>query len=90
MALPADCRFSFSAAGGARGLAGSRNWRIVKFSNGELMGKKLDMRKLQNGGSSKIVKQRVCMSLTADVAGETKVKVSSHSLKTHNFKAIYT
>ncbi|KAJ0093873.1 hypothetical protein Patl1_25428 [Pistacia atlantica] len=73
MALPADCRFSLSAAGGATGLAGSRNWRIVKFCNGELMGKRLNMRKLQNGGSSKIVKQSVCMSLTADVAGKTKL-----------------
>lgn len=46
------------------------------------MGNKFNMRKLHNGGCGKILKKRVCMSLTADVAGETKVKLSSPSQST--------
>ncbi|XP_044498177.1 glucose-1-phosphate adenylyltransferase large subunit 1, chloroplastic isoform X2 [Mangifera indica] len=74
MALPANYRFSLSAAGGAMALLGSSHWRVLKFCNGELIGNKFNMRKLHNGVCGKILKKRVCMSLTADVAGETKLR----------------
>lgn len=78
--MSADCRFSLSAATqlhAAAGLVG-RDWRLVKFCNGEVMGKKL---KLQGNNLSynmtkknKHARQRVLsMSLTADIASEAKV-----------------
>lgn len=78
MALSADGRFSLSATGqlrGATGLAaGSRNWRLVKPCNGELMGTKLNTNaKRRNEAGSKLVQKQVCMTLTADIAGESKV-----------------
>lgn len=81
MAAAADGRISLSAAGrlrGAMGLAG-RNWRLVKFCDGEMMGTKLNVtRRLQQAGACSInnVKKHVCMSLTTNVAaapGESKV-----------------
>lgn len=77
MAVSADGRFSLSAAGqlrGAMGLAG-RNSRLEKYGNGEVMGNKLKLNKLHQGANStKFHKQqRICMSLTADVVGESKV-----------------
>lgn len=70
MAVSADCGISLPAATQIRGAAGlvRRNWRLVKFCNGELMGKKLKLKAIKNN-----VRQRVCMSLTADVVGEAKV-----------------
>lgn len=76
MAVSADLRMSFSAADqfrGSRELAW-RNWRVVKFGNGELMGKKLGVSQPHQGINSKIVKQHVCMSLTTNVAPETKLR----------------
>ncbi|KAL9408021.1 hypothetical protein AB3S75_046547 [Citrus x aurantiifolia] len=79
MALSADGRFSLSATGqlrGATGLAaGSRNWRLVKPCNGELMGTKLNTNaKRRNEAGSKLVQKQVCMTLTADIAGESKLR----------------
>ncbi|KAH9765208.1 glucose-1-phosphate adenylyltransferase large subunit 1 [Citrus sinensis] len=79
MALSADGRFSLSATGqlrGATGLAaGSRNWRLVKSCNGELMGTKLNTNaKHRNEAGSKLVQKQVCMTLTADIAGESKLR----------------
>lgn len=48
----------------------------MKFCNGEVMGKKLQLSQVQQGGSSIKNKKNghVCKSLlTADVAGESKV-----------------
>ncbi|KAF5465656.1 hypothetical protein F2P56_015639 [Juglans regia] len=80
MAVAADGRISLSAAGrlrGATGLAG-RNWRLVKFCDGEMMGTKLNVtRRLQQGACSiNNVKKHVCMSLTTNVAapGESKLR----------------
>ncbi|GMN46621.1 hypothetical protein TIFTF001_015809 [Ficus carica] len=79
MAVSADCRISLTAAGQLRGAAGlaGRNWRLVKFRNGEVMGTKLKQTQLQQSiacGFTKNVRQRVCMSLTADVTSETKLR----------------
>ncbi|TXG71985.1 hypothetical protein EZV62_000564 [Acer yangbiense] len=74
MALSADGRFSLSATGhlrGTTGLAGSRNWRLVKFCNGELMGQKLNVTQVRNGDNKSkqaaANKRQVCMSLTTNI-----------------------
>jgi glucose-1-phosphate adenylyltransferase len=82
MTVSADVRFSLSAAAagqlhGARGL-GVRRYcsRLVKYGNGELMGNKLKLNQLHQGTSTlavRIPKQQVCMSLTTDVAMESRV-----------------
>ncbi|KAJ7980093.1 Glucose-1-phosphate adenylyltransferase [Quillaja saponaria] len=79
MAVSADCRISVSSAVQLRGVTGSigRNCRLAKFCNGELMGKKLKLSQLKQQGvarSTKNVRQKVCMSLTANVAAESKLK----------------
>lgn len=79
MAFSTDCRISLSATSQLRGAAGlaGKNWRLVKFCNGEAIGKKLKQTKLQQslgGVTNKNARQRVCMSLTADVASEAKVR----------------
>lgn len=83
--MAGDGRISLSAAArlrGATGLAG-RNWGLVKFCNGEMMGKKMKVKLTQfqkgSGGGSNNVKQHVCMSLTANVAVESKVSFLIHS-----------
>lgn len=83
MTVSADVRFSLSAAAagqlhGARGL-GVRRYcsRLVKFGNGELMGNKLKLNQLHQGTSTlavRIPKQQVCMSLTTDVAMESRLR----------------
>lgn len=83
MAVAADCRISLSVAGQLRGstrLAG-RNWGLVKFCDGEMMGKKLKLTQhvQQGSGGNKNVRRHVSMSLTADVVGELKVS----NLNTH-------
>ncbi|NP_001312715.1 glucose-1-phosphate adenylyltransferase large subunit 3, chloroplastic/amyloplastic-like [Nicotiana tabacum] len=75
MAVAADSRFALSAAGQLHNTTAAltgRNLRVVKFCNGELMGKKLKFTKFQL--RSNVVKPNICMSLTADVAGEAKLK----------------
>ena len=63
---------------GPTGLS-SRKWKLVKFCNGEVMGRKLRLTQLEQhgggGGSgcTKNVRQHICMSLTADMATESKV-----------------
>ncbi|OMO61247.1 Trimeric LpxA-like protein [Corchorus capsularis] len=77
MALSADGRLSLSTAGQLRGNVAlpRRDWRLVKFCNGELMGKKLNMMKRQCNSSNKNVKQNICMSLTTNnIAGESKLR----------------
>ncbi|XAR57226.1 Glucose-1-phosphate adenylyltransferase [Bertholletia excelsa] len=78
MAASADGRIALSAAGrlnGTRGLRGGRNWRLVKFCNGEMMGKKLSLT-VSHQGKKKAndVMPRVCMSLTTNVAGVAKLR----------------
>ncbi|KAK9288194.1 hypothetical protein L1049_016643 [Liquidambar formosana] len=79
MAVSADGRISFSACRRVtrcRGIGG-RNWRLnVKFCNGELMGRKMKLTQVLQGvnSRSKIVKQNICMSLTANVASEAKLR----------------
>jgi glucose-1-phosphate adenylyltransferase len=55
-------------------LVSSRNLRLVKFCNGEMMGRKIE---LHVGGSNGCIKnvtrKNISMSLTADVATESKV-----------------
>ncbi|BBG93311.1 ADP glucose pyrophosphorylase large subunit 1, partial [Prunus dulcis] len=73
------CRISLSSPSQLRGAAGfsGRRQRVVKFCNGDLMGKKLTQLQLgaanvkKNGGVGK----HVCMSLTTDVpVGEAKLR----------------
>ncbi|KAB1214228.1 Glucose-1-phosphate adenylyltransferase large subunit 1, chloroplastic [Morella rubra] len=77
MAVAADGRISLAGAGrlhGATGLAG-RNWRLVKFCDGEMMGKKLKLRQLRHGPvGGNNVKSHVCMSVATNVAGESKLR----------------
>ncbi|XP_054805818.1 glucose-1-phosphate adenylyltransferase large subunit 1, chloroplastic isoform X2 [Prosopis cineraria] len=82
MAVSADCRISLSASvqlRGARGLAG-RNWKLVKFSNGELMGQKLMLPKLLQQGNGNThcthnnIMQPISLSLTADFTSESKLR----------------
>lgn len=92
MVISTDCRISPSVASqlhGAAGLVG-RKWSLVKFCNGQLMGKKLKLTQLQQikNGSTKNVKQLVCMSLTAGVASEAKV--TSNLIFSLNLTLIYT
>lgn len=65
----------------ATGLGG-RKWGLVKFSNGEIMGRKLELQGCGgSGGRTKNVgQQHICMSLTADVASESKVPLLSPHL----------
>lgn len=81
-----DCRISLSAATQLRGAAGlvGRNWRLVKFCNGEVMGKKLKLG-INGNTKSKKVRQRVSMSLTADIASEAKVGSSLSLSQEHSF-----
>ncbi|GLT78450.1 hypothetical protein SLA2020_499860 [Shorea laevis] len=74
MAVSADCRFSVSAATQLRGAFPTRNLRLVGFCKGDFMGKKLNMKQLRRGAQSKNVKQYICMSLTTDVLGESKLR----------------
>ncbi|KAG5560106.1 hypothetical protein RHGRI_003408 [Rhododendron griersonianum] len=79
MAVSTDCRIALSAAGklsGTTGLSG-RDWRLLKFCNGELMGKQLKWQGSLNMGIKKgSVRTIVCTSLTANVAaaGEAKLR----------------
>lgn len=91
MAVAADGRISLSTTAGqlrgATGLAG-RNWRLVKFCEGEMRGTKLNVtRRLQQGGACSInnVEKHVCMSLTTTVAaGESKVSyLKNTQARTH-------
>ncbi|XP_057956772.1 glucose-1-phosphate adenylyltransferase large subunit 3, chloroplastic/amyloplastic [Malania oleifera] len=77
MAVSADGRMTFSAAGiCGRTAAAGRSWRLLKFCNGEAMGKKLNLLTKFHQGHRKttIAGQHVCMSLTADVLVETKLR----------------
>ncbi|KAE9453161.1 hypothetical protein C3L33_14937, partial [Rhododendron williamsianum] len=79
MAVSTDGRIALSAAGklsGTTGLSG-RDWRLLKFCNGELMGKQLKWQGILNMGIKKgSVRTVVCTSLTANVAaaGEAKLR----------------
>ncbi|KAH7859161.1 hypothetical protein Vadar_032344 [Vaccinium darrowii] len=77
MALSTDGRIALSAAGklsGTAGLAG-KDWRLLKFCNGELLGKQLKWQGNLHMGSKKgNVRTIVCTSLTANVAAETKLR----------------
>lgn len=60
-----------------KGVASSRNWRLVKYCNGEVMGRKLELQVGAGSSSSTCcTKKHISMSLTADVANESKVKFS--------------
>ncbi|CAL5337704.1 unnamed protein product [Camellia sinensis] len=76
MALSADGRITLSAAGQLSGATASlAGKRLVKFCNGELMGKKLKLKMihLQKGVKGN-VRPHVCMTLTTNVAGEAKLR----------------
>ncbi|KAL0348821.1 UNVERIFIED_CONTAM: Glucose-1-phosphate adenylyltransferase large subunit, chloroplastic [Sesamum angustifolium] len=76
MAVTANGRITLSATAqldGAARLYG-RKGRLVKFCNGEIMGEKLNFAPLQHRNKNNSIKSSVCMSLTADFAGETKLR----------------
>lgn len=82
--MSADGRISISVAAGrqlrgAIGLGGNRTSKFkVKFSNGELMGIKINLKRTNVHGTSKTSVNKnttVSMSLTANVAGESKVVI---------------
>lgn len=56
-------------------LAG-RKLRQVKFCNGELMGKKVNMTPKYKGTINKSAKQNICMSVSINIAGESKVNLN--------------
>ncbi|PIA30807.1 hypothetical protein AQUCO_05400124v1 [Aquilegia coerulea] len=78
MALSADGRISLSTTTrhlcGSSGLVG-RNCKLVKFSNGEFMGKKLKLSKLHHKPSTRN-SGNVCMSIATDtnIPGESKLR----------------
>ncbi|CAL5395499.1 unnamed protein product [Camellia sinensis] len=76
MALSADCRITLSAAGQLSGATASlAGKRLVKFCNGELMGKKLKLKMIHlQKGVKDNVRPHVCMTLTTNVAGEAKLR----------------
>ncbi|XXG79429.1 hypothetical protein AAC387_Pa09g0499 [Persea americana] len=79
MAVAMEGGISFWSVGHLRGDGGlaKRNVRerLAKFSNGELMGKKLNQLCMgMIAAQPKTPKSYVCMSLTADVAGEVKLR----------------
>ncbi|CAL5199494.1 unnamed protein product [Lathyrus oleraceus] len=52
----------------------SRNLKVMKFSNGEMMGRKIELHVGNNGCTKNVVRKNISMSLTADVANESKLK----------------
>ena len=75
MAVSTDGWISLSSAGKLHGRTGlaARSCRQVKFCNGEMMGKKLKMTQLHQEMFSDR-KKHVCMSLTTELAADTKVR----------------
>ncbi|KAL6968969.1 Clathrin assembly protein complex 2 beta large chain, partial [Sarracenia purpurea var. burkii] len=74
MAVSVDGLIACSASGQLSGAAwlGDRDLRIVKFCNGELIGKKVKLTHLRWCIKKGSVRPQVNMVLTANVAGEPK------------------
>lgn len=74
MAFTANGRMALPAAGHSAGTLQVTNRGLVKFCNGELMGKKLYFSKFQQRISNNDVKRPpVCMAVATTIAGEAKV-----------------
>ncbi|KAK4487665.1 hypothetical protein RD792_005678 [Penstemon davidsonii] len=75
-AFTADGHIALSAPGHLGGTTGfsGRSRSLVKFCNGELMGKKLNFAQVRKGNKNNATNSHICMSLTADIAGENKLK----------------
>lgn len=73
MAVSAGGQITLSSTVQLHGVA-CRNWRLVKFCNGEVMGRKLELK--SGGANTKDVRrlQHICMSLTADTFTESKLR----------------
>ncbi|XP_054786493.1 glucose-1-phosphate adenylyltransferase large subunit 3, chloroplastic/amyloplastic-like [Prosopis cineraria] len=81
MAVSADGRFSLSYAVQLRGETGlvDRNQRLLKFSNGDFMGRNLNVKLKptqlhQKGDDCSNNRSHICMSLITDVANESKLR----------------
>ncbi|KAG8370139.1 hypothetical protein BUALT_Bualt14G0086300 [Buddleja alternifolia] len=76
MAFTADGRIALSATGHLHGGTRfqGRNRSLVKSSNGELMGAKLKFAPFQLRKKSNANRSNFCMSITADIAGENKLR----------------
>jgi len=56
------------------GMVTSRN---LKFCNGEMMGRKIEFHAASNGCTKSVTRKNISMSLTADVASESKVYLNA-------------
>lgn len=87
MAMAADARIALPATGKLKGKADAlarRKWSSVKFSNGELMGEKLKCTKIKQTAYSSSATTRICMSITVDVPGQTKVSLKAYIVVAEN------
>lgn len=74
MAFTANGRMALPAAGHSAGTLPVRHRGLVKFCNGELMGKKLCDSKFQQRISNNNVKRPfLCKAVATTIAGEAKV-----------------
>lgn len=74
MAFTANGRMALPAAGHSAGTLPVKNQGLVKFCNGELMGKKLYSSKFQQRISNNNVRRsHSCMAVATSIAGEAKV-----------------
>ncbi|CAI9770996.1 unnamed protein product [Fraxinus pennsylvanica] len=75
-AVTTDGRIALSAAGQLHGIArlSRRNGRLVKFRHGEFVGEQLKITQFQQRTKYNGNKNPICMSLTADIAGEAKLR----------------
>ncbi|KAH6769871.1 ADP glucose pyrophosphorylase large subunit 1 [Perilla frutescens var. hirtella] len=76
MAVTADGRVALSATGQLHRPTRfhARSGRVVKFINGEFMGQKLEFAPIQLRKNSNAIRGHVRNSLTADLAGESKLR----------------
>ncbi|XP_047945342.1 glucose-1-phosphate adenylyltransferase large subunit 3, chloroplastic/amyloplastic [Salvia hispanica] len=76
MAVTADGRVALSATGQLHRPTRSytQSGRLVKFSSGEFMGQKLKFTPVQQRKNGNGIRSHVCNSLTADLAGEAKLR----------------
>lgn len=54
-------------------LVSSRNLKVLKFCNAQMMGQKIELHVGSNGCTKNVVRKNISMSLATDVANESKV-----------------
>lgn len=74
MAFTANGRMALPAAGHSAGTLPVKIQGLVKFCNGELMGKKLYYSKFRRGiNNDNVRRYHTCMAVATSIAGEAKV-----------------